>query len=71
MRLSAFLFLVSLAGIVFGASLIGTWAIGLAIIVDSVAVGTFALLRDSGPPPQAAELLAAREAVRERARQAL
>ncbi len=46
MRLSVFLLLLSLAGIMGGAALIGTWALGLAIIADSVAVGVFALLRD-------------------------
>jgi hypothetical protein len=48
MRLSAVLLLCSLAGIMGGAALIGLWALGLAIIADSVAVGVFALLRDAG-----------------------
>lgn len=47
MRLSVVLLLVSLAGIMGGAALIGLWALGLAIITDSVAVGVFALLRES------------------------
>jgi hypothetical protein len=46
MRLSVVLLLCSLAGIMGGAALIGLWALGLAIIVDSVAVGVYALLRD-------------------------
>lgn len=46
MRLSAVLLLLSLAGIMGGAALIGVWALGLAIVADSVAVGVFALLRD-------------------------
>jgi hypothetical protein len=48
MRLSVVLLLVSLAGILGGAALIGTWALGLAVIADSVAVGVYALLRDDG-----------------------
>jgi hypothetical protein len=42
------LLLVSLAGIMGGAALIGVWALGLAVIADSVAVGVYALLRDDG-----------------------
>ena len=48
MRLSVVLLLCSLAGILGGAALIATWALGLAVIADSVAVGVFALLRDAG-----------------------
>ena len=48
MRLSVVLLLLSLAGILAGAALIGTWALGLAVIADSVAVGVYALLRDDG-----------------------
>ena len=47
MRQSVALLLCSLAGIMGGAALIGLWALGLAIIADSVAVGVFALLRDA------------------------
>jgi hypothetical protein len=46
MRQSVILLLISLAGIMGGAALIGLWALGLAIIVDSVAVGVYALLRE-------------------------
>lgn len=46
MRLSVVLLLLSLAGIMGGAVLIGLWALGLAIIADSVAVGVYALRRD-------------------------
>jgi hypothetical protein len=46
MRQSVILLLCSLAGIMGGAALIGLWALGLAIIADSVAVGVYALLRD-------------------------
>ena len=48
MRLSACLLVLSLAGVMGGAALIGTWALGLAVIADSVAVGAYALLRDDG-----------------------
>jgi hypothetical protein len=48
MRLSAALLLCSLAGIMGGAALIGLWALGLAIIADSVAVGVYALFHDDG-----------------------
>lgn len=48
MRLSPILLACSLAGLVGGAWLIGMWAVGLAIIADSVAVGVYALLRDDG-----------------------
>ena len=48
MRLSVVLLLLSLAGVLGGAALIGTWALGLAVIADSVAVGVYALLRDDG-----------------------
>ena len=58
MRLSVVLLLVSLAGVVGGAALIAPWALGLAIIGDSVAVGVFALLRDDErrPAPSVAEV---------------
>ena len=51
MRQSVLLLLVSLAGIMGGAALIGLWALGCAIIVDSVAVGVFALRWDSESRP--------------------
>jgi hypothetical protein len=47
MRLSAALLVVSLLGVLGGAALIGLWALGLAVIADSVAVGVYALLRDA------------------------
>jgi hypothetical protein len=54
MRLSAFLLLLSLAVVLGGAFLIGRWALGVAVVADSVAVGVYALLRDDGsrPAPQ-------------------
>jgi hypothetical protein len=48
MRQSVILLLASLAGIMGGAALIGLWALGLAIVADSVAVGVYALQRDDG-----------------------
>ena len=54
MRSSVVLLLLSLAGILGGAALIGMWALGLAIIADSVAVGVYALLHDDGVPAQPA-----------------
>jgi hypothetical protein len=51
-RLSAVLLLLSLAGIAGGAVLIGTWAVGTAIIADSLAVGVWALYHDDGKDAQ-------------------
>jgi hypothetical protein len=48
MRLSAVLLLVSLAGVLGGAALIGLPALGGAVIFDSLATGVYALLRDDG-----------------------
>jgi hypothetical protein len=47
MRLSVVLLLLSLAGVLGGAALIGLWALGVAVIADSVAVGVYGLLRDA------------------------
>ena len=69
MRLSAVLLVVSLAGIMGGAALIGLWALGLGIIVDSVAVGVFALLRDAeGRPAPSVHQVPTLSQVLERAR---
>ena len=51
MRLSVVLLVASLAGMVGGALLIGRWAVGLAIIADSVAVAWWAWNRDDGQEP--------------------
>jgi hypothetical protein len=48
MRLSVVLLCLSLAGVVGGAWLIGLWAVGCAVIADSVAVGVWALFHDDG-----------------------
>jgi len=52
-RLSVTLFLVSFTGALFGGWLIGRWAIGVAVLVYSLALGAFALLRDDGKAPSA------------------
>jgi hypothetical protein len=72
MRLSVVLLLLSLAGILGGAALIGTWALGLAVIADSVAVGVYALLRDDErrTAPSVHEMPPTLENILERARRA-
>jgi len=47
-RLSVVLLLLSLAGVLGGAALIGTAALGGAVIFVSVCTGVWALLRDDG-----------------------
>jgi fatty acid desaturase len=51
MRLNAALLALALVGVVAGAALIGRWAVGCAIICDSVLVGAWALLRDVPETP--------------------
>ena len=46
MRLSAFLLVLALLGIVAGGVLIGRWAVGVAVIFDSLCIGWWALQRD-------------------------
>jgi hypothetical protein len=60
MRLSVVLLCCSLAGIILGAALIGTAAVGAAVIFDSLSVGLWALMRDDGAGPQVAALGEAR-----------
>jgi hypothetical protein len=48
MRLSIWLLIISLAGVLGGAALIGLPALGGAVIFDSLATGAYALLRDDG-----------------------
>jgi hypothetical protein len=57
MRLSVVLLLCSLLGVVGGAALIGRWAVGVAVIADSVAVAAWALLRDEGDSQPSAQVL--------------
>ena len=73
MRSSLILLVCSLLGVVAGASLIGPWAVGCAVIFDSLCVGVHALAREYGerasvpvPPGQGLSL----GEVLERARQA-
>lgn len=69
MRLSVVLLLVSLAGVLGGAALIGTAALGAAVIFDSLCVGAWALVRETGDSqPQVTGLRVAD--VLERARRA-
>lgn len=51
MRLSAFLLALALVGVVLGACLIGRWAVGCAVIADSLLLAGYALLREA--PEQA------------------
>ena len=48
MRTSAIALVLSLLGIVAGASLIGVWAVGCAVIFDSLCAGVWAVLRETG-----------------------
>jgi hypothetical protein len=50
MRLPAALLVLAATGVVFGASLIAPWVVGLAVIADSVALAAFALLWDRQEP---------------------
>ena len=53
-RTQLVLLAVSLLGIIGGAFLIGLWAVGCAVIFDSLCAGVFALWGlDDGQPPQA------------------
>jgi hypothetical protein len=56
--LSAVLLVASLFGVLGGAFLIGRWALGAAIVADSVAGGVWALYRNDGQDeqPQAHEV---------------
>jgi hypothetical protein len=51
-RLSVILLIVSLAGILGGGWLCGPLAFGIAVMCDSVALGAYALLRDSPDRPE-------------------
>lgn len=52
MRLPVALLLLAAAGVVGGAWLIAPWAVGLAVIADSVALAAFALLWDRKEPAE-------------------
>jgi hypothetical protein len=64
------LLLVAMAGVILGASLIGQWAVGLAVIADSVVLGLWALFADVPDAANADDLRASRERARQRARDA-
>jgi hypothetical protein len=69
-RSSVLLLLCSLAGVLAGAALIGRWALGAALIADSVAVGVFALRRDVPAAPAVHSVPGTVASVLERARAA-
>jgi len=69
-RSSAAMLIGALLGVLGGAALIGVWALGLAIIADSVAVGVFALLRDTPAQPAVRAVQGTVASVLERARAA-
>ncbi len=50
MRLPVALLVLAAAGVVFGGWLIAPWAMGLAVVADSVALGVGALLWDRREP---------------------
>jgi len=56
MRVQMFLLVASLLGVVAGAFLIGTWAVGCAVVFDSLCVGGWALFHDDGEQPQVREV---------------
>ena len=72
MRLPLVLLAVSLLGVVGGAWLVGRWAVGCAVIFDSLCVGWWALGRDDGavPAPRALSGGVSLGEALERARQA-
>jgi hypothetical protein len=68
MRLSVVLLLCALAGMVAGGWLIAPWAAGLCVIADSLAVGAYALLRETASGPAEVHELPTLGQVLERAR---
>jgi hypothetical protein len=66
-RLSAFLLVIAVAGVVGGAWLIGMWAVGAVVIAMSGGLGAYAVLRDVPEHPTAADLQASRDRARRRA----
>lgn len=67
MRLSATLMTLGLLGVLGGAYLIGTVALGVAIIADSVGLVAYGLLRDTAKPDVVSEHDRIREARRQAA----
>ena len=48
MRLSVVLTVAGLIGVLAGAALIARWALGLAVVGDSIAMAVYGLLREAG-----------------------
>lgn len=48
MRLSAVMTAAGFLGVVLGAALIARWAVGLAVVADSVTLAVYGVLRDDG-----------------------
>lgn len=51
MRSSVLLTVAGLLGVILGAALIARWAVGLAVVGDSLALAAYGLLRESGGRP--------------------
>src|SRR5258708_12299095 len=51
MRVSVVLLVCSVAGILGGGALIGTWALGVCLIFCSLCAGAWPLFHDDAPPP--------------------
>jgi hypothetical protein len=66
-RLSAFLMILGLVGVLIGAAIIGATAFGLAVIADSVALVAYGLLRDVPTDAELYEVNARHEARRQAA----
>lgn len=62
MRFAVFLLVLSGAGVVGGAALIGRWAVGCAVIAVSLATGYWALFGEVPERPAAADELGRRRA---------
>jgi hypothetical protein len=54
-RWSVVLFVLGLAGVVGGAALVGRWAVGCAVIADSVVLAVLAWMRDLPEKPAKAK----------------
>lgn len=68
MKVSIILLVSAMLGVIGGAALIGRWAIGLALIADSIALAGIALMRDDGRRPEVQPSVTSLEDVLERAR---
>lgn len=70
MRFAVFLLALSAAGVLGGASLIGRWAVGLAVIAVSLGLAYWALFGEVAERPSSADVEASRERMRQRSRDA-